>query len=572
MHRPLLCAAAALALALGAVPARAQIVRGQVLEEGSNAPVEGAMVVLLELDGHVVRRVLTDRSGGFIVRSDSPGAYMIRVDRIGYESLTTESFDLTPEGTFRRVVVPIQPVQLEGLEVGGSRRCALRGEQGEATARVWEEARKALEAAAWTLSSGTYRYTLVSIERELGPDRRTLKERRQFQRGTGQAPYVSFPATQLVEEGFVVENRDRTFTYRAPDAASFLSDEFLDTHCMSIESVRDGLIGLEFQPVRGRRVADIRGTLWIDAGTATLRKLDFDYVNLPAGVDQGGAGGEVVFGRLPNGTWIVREWSIRMPRVTVNPDRTRVSVTGHLVQGGVVWRVVDWEGKTVLESETASLSGMVVDSLEAGPVEGARVRSADGAAETLTAGAGSFFLPGLPEGMATLEVSHPYLDSLRLGPVVAQAGVTAGNVAEVRVRLPGVAELLAEACADAPRTEVEAAPVLGLVTQGGQSAEGARVRVRWLGLNTADFRISARAAPPLPDAPGPQWREDPEDVRWIETRMDHRGVFLVCGVPVRTQLRVEVAAGGDAGAVTVTVPPGARAVVVPLTLGGTGAP
>lgn len=572
MRTTLQAVVALVALALGAAPARAQVVRGQVLEEGSNAPVEGAMVVLLEPSGHVVRRVLTDRSGGFIVRSDRPGSYLMRVDRIGYESLTTESFDVTAEGTFRRIVVPIQPVQLEGLEVGGSRRCAVRGEQGAATARVWEEARKALEAAAWTLSSGTYRYTLLDFHRELGTDMRTIRERRSFQRGTGQAPYVSYPAAQLVEEGFVVQNRDRSFTYRAPDAAAFLSDEFLDSHCMSIESVKDGLIGLEFQPVRGRRVTDIRGTLWLEVGTANLRKLEFYYVNLPAGPDYAGAGGEVVFARLPNGTWIVREWSIRMPLVTVNPDRTRVSVRGHIVQGGVVWRVTDREGEIVLDSETASVSGTVVDSLDVAPVEGASVRTADGLGDAVTAGAGTFFIPGLPAGLTSLEVSHPYLDSLRLGPVTSEAELTAGEVGSVRVRLPGVEEILADACSGAPRPEQETAPVLGLVTRAGRPAEGALVRVQWLGADFQNFEMWARAAPPLADAPTPEWQESEQGGRWIETRLDHRGIFLICGVPKSIPLRVEASLEGDADAATVTVPPTARVHVVPLVMGGTGAP
>ncbi|NJD19938.1 MAG: carboxypeptidase regulatory-like domain-containing protein [Gemmatimonadetes bacterium] len=560
---------AALALALAHVSAQAQVIRGQVLEGGSNAPVEGAMVVLLEPGGHVVRRVLTDRSGGFIVRADRPGSYLVRVDRIGYESLTTDPFDLTPEGTFQRVMMPIQPVELEGLEVGGSRRCELRNEQGETTARVWEEARKALEAAAWTLSSGTYRYTLLGYERELDRDMRIVKEQRQFQRGTGQAPYVSFPASELVEEGFVIANRDRSFTYRAPDAAAFLSDEFLDTHCMSLEAIEDGLIGLEFQPIRGRRTTDIRGTLWIEAGTASLRRLEFRYVNLPVGPDQGNAGGEVIFGRLPNGTWIVREWNIRMPMATVNPDRTRVSITGYIVQGGVVWRVVDRDGTAVVESETATVSGTVVDSLEAAPVEGARVRSADGGGEGVTAGAGSFFLPGLPPGLVTLEVFHPYLDSLQLGPVVARVEATAGEVASVRVKLPGVEELLAGVCADTAATE-RAAAVLGRVRRGTQPAAGTRVRVRWQGPDMQDFRLTSQAAPPLPDESGPEWREDPQGANWIETNLDHRGIFLVCGVPARTQLRVEVGEGLEADALTVTVPLGTRVVVVPIALGLTG--
>lgn len=237
-----------------------------------------------------------------------------------------------------------------------------------------------------------------------------------------------------------------------------------------------------------------------------------------------------------------------------------------------MWRVSDREGNTVLESETATVSGTVVDSLEAGPVEGARVRAADGGGDVVTAGAGTFFLPGLPPGLAVLEVSHPYLDALRLGPVAARADATAGEVASLRVRLPGVRELLDEACSGAPQGDRESAPVLGLVTRDGQPAEGERVRVRWMGANMEDFQVAARAAPPLRDGAVSEWIEDPEDGRWLETHLDHRGIFLVCGVPTRTQLRVEAGAASASAATTVTVLPGTRVLVVPLSLGGAGDP
>lgn len=562
-----------LALALGASPARAQIVRGQVVEEGSNAPVEGAMLVLLEPGAHVVTRVLTDASGSFIIRITRAGSYLIRVDRIGYESVTTERFEVGAEGTFQRITVPIQPIQLEGIEVGGSRRCELRGEQGAATARAWEEARKALEAAAWTLSSGTYRYTLLGFEREMGPDLRTIRESRRFERGTGQAPYVSFPAAELVQRGFVIQNSDRSLTYRAPDAAAFLSDEFLDTHCMSLGSARDGRIGLAFQPVRGRRTSDIQGTLWIQAATATLERLEFTYTNLPGDIHGTGAGGEVLFGRLPNGTWIVREWSIRMPRVTANPDRTRIVVTGYVAQGGVVWRVTDRDGRTVVESETASVSGTVMDSTGIGPVPGARVRSAEGAAEVVTAADGSFHLSGLPQGLVTLEVGHASLDTLGLGPVRAQVEAMAGAVTTRSVRLPGAAELLGEACAGSRPADRETAVVLGRVLRGARPAQGERVRVRWLaGLGQQAVDFTARAAPPLAGSEGPKWREDPQDQRWIETNLDGRGVFMVCAVPTGSQLRVEAGEGMAIQALTVTVTSGKPFVFVPLTLGDTPRP
>lgn len=561
----------ALLLALFATrptPAWSQIVRGQVVEEGTNGPVEGAMVVLLDLEQALVHRALTDASGAFILDAAHPGPHFLRVDRIGYESLVTPRFDVPVAGTFQRVTVPIRPVELAGIEVEGARRCEVRGGQGQATARAWDEARKALEAAAWTLERGVYRYTLLSYQRTLEPDMRTVrKETRRFNRGTGQAPYVSVPGSELAELGFVRQNPDRTLTYFAPDAASFLSDPFLDTHCMRLEAVRDGEVGLAFEPVRGRRLPDIRGTLWIDAATAQLRRLDFRYVNMPRDHDAGDAGGEIVFGRLPNGTWIVREWGIRMPILGTNPDRSRVSVLGYEVQGGVVWRVSDAKGGTVLEAETASLGGSVTDSLGTRPLAGVSIREQSADSGVVTAGAGTFFLSGLAAGLQTLELRHPSLDSLSLGPVLHVAEVGAGAVGSARIRFPGVADALEEACADSPGDDRETTVVLGRVRHGsGAPAAGMRVRVRWLAGSRRDFQATSRAAPPRGGAPSPRWADDEGDPRAISTTLDDRGIFMLCGVPTSSQLRVEVVTGGFPFVETVTLPPGRKAVVVPIIL------
>ena len=42
----------------------------------------------------------------------------------------------------------------------------------------------------------------------------------------------------------------------------------------------DGMVGLELEPVSGRRLPDIEGTLWLDGVTGRLIRLDFKYVNL----------------------------------------------------------------------------------------------------------------------------------------------------------------------------------------------------------------------------------------------------------------------------------------------------
>jgi hypothetical protein len=52
-----------------------------------------------------------------------------------------------------------------------------------------------------------------------------------------------------------------------------------------------------------------------------LKRIDFDYVQLPSGHNVRGAGGYVEFAKLPNGQWIASGWMIRMAQriITRNP-------------------------------------------------------------------------------------------------------------------------------------------------------------------------------------------------------------------------------------------------------------
>ena len=565
-------AIAATALVVGVRPGSGQVVRGTVVEEGSGAPIQGAMVILMGYDGQVVRRVLTDEDGTFVTNATRPGAHTIRVDRIGYESLTTPSFDVPIDGIFQRIEVPIHPVELVGLDVEGSRRCQVRADQGRATARVWEEARKALQAAAWTLSSGGYHYTLLQFERNLDPDgHRIVSEKRSFTRSTAQAPYVSAPIEELTSKGFIRQNEDGTATYFAPDAEAFLSDAFLDAHCMRLQGVRDGMVALAFQPIDGRRLPDIKGTLWIEAGSAALRRLEFQYVNRPQPHDRGTANGHVTFGSLPNGAWVVRDWSLRLPLLGMRADHRRIYVLGYVVQGGTVWRVTRPDGTIVLEAAAATLSGTVVDSLEAGPVAGGRVRSAEDPEGTgIRLGEdGSFLLAGLPPGTQTLEVRHPSLDTLGLGPATFPIDVTEGEVSKARLRLPGVGEMVRAACAD-DELGRKGAAILGRVVDGAGPAPGAVVRVRLRGSGPVAFSLAARAAPILPDREGPVWSTDPREAGWVTTTLDGRGIFLLCGVSGGARLLVQAALGDGAtgqGIVEVRHSDDAIVVTIPIERG-----
>ncbi len=313
---------------------------------------------------------------------------------------------------------------------------------------------------------------------------------------------------------------------------------------MRLEGVHDGMVALAFQPIAGRRVPDIRGTLWIEAATATLRRLEFQYVNRPEEHERGAADGQVTFGSLPNGAWVVRDWSLRLPMLGRRANRSRTFVLGYLVQGGTVWRVTRPDGTTVLEAATATVSGSVVDSLESGPVGGGRVRSEDDpeSAGAPVGGDGRFILAGLPPGEQTVKVHHPSLDTLGLGPASFPVEAKEGEIASVRLRLPGVREMLTAACADDDGGSAGAA-ILGRVLDGGRPAAGALVRVRLRGSGPAAFSLLSRAAPLRGDREGPLWSTDAQDEGWVATTLDERGIFLLCGVSRGARLLVQVGLG-----------------------------
>jgi len=271
-------------------------------------------------------------------------------------------------------------------------------------------------------------------------------------------------------------------------------------------------------------------------------------VNRPADRDLGMADGQVVFGRLPNGTWVVREWSLRLPVFGTPANRSRTFVMGYEVQGGVVWRAVDRTGTTVVEATSATVSGTVVDSLGAVPLADAAVRSTDEteeSAEVRTGDAGAFAITGLAPGALVLEVHHPSLDTLGLGPASFPVEAEAGEITNVRLRLPGVGEILGSACGDVAGAESSTVVVLGRVLRGEAAAGGAEVRVRWLGGSREDFNTPTQAVPPRPTAEPPRWRLDPEDARSLLATLDDRGIFLLCGVPRGSYLVVTASLGAE---------------------------
>jgi hypothetical protein len=543
-------------LQLGLPPLSAQTIRGVLVEEGTERPIPNTLVVLLDPSGRQHGGSLTDESGRYLLRAPAPGRYLLRAERIGYQSTTSHPLEVAAGETVEhRIVASAQIVGLEGIRVEGRRRrCSpLTREAGLETVALWEEARKALNTVAWTRQQRLFDYQVLRYQRDVDPATLQVKrEQTRSRSGLSENPFVSASADTLAREGYVRRTASGT-TYHAPDAHVFLSDAFLGSHCFRIErkgAERDGLIGLAFEPVRGRTLPDIRGVLWLDAKTAELRHLEYRYTGLSRAVPTERLGGRVEFERLPTGAWIVRRWWIRMPQVGVQQVRwsgttaTREVLLGFREEGGEVVGILGAEPSRSMASRRVVLEGMVYDSVLAAPLAGATVFLPGTPYSAVTDASGRFRLEELPEGRYSLSFSHPRWESLGTGPPTQDVFLRSDRTEPVNLATPGAAALIASLC-DGSRVEIpegfdaRGGMVYGVVRdpRTGKPLPHAAVTLSWSRFNVGVAGVR-------------------ENRQRATTYTDRDGRYRVCGVPPEVTVRVRAAsAPRSAGEVTFTLPP-----------------
>ena len=511
----------AFVMALFAPALAAQTVRGRLTEGEGGPAVGGTLVLLVDASGATAARTLTDAAGAYTLQAPAPGRYRLRVSRVGFSETTSPEFAVDAGQTVERALFfTARRSALEALEVrsGGSRRCTPRPREA-ATAQVWSEARKALEASVVGEEQHGYAYAFTQYRRELDPRGTVLADERQERQARGRHPFASVPVESLVADGFAQSKPDGVYYY-APDARVLLSEPFLEGHCFHLQAAGDTLIGLAFEPVRGRDKTDVVGTLWLEPRSGALRHLEYRYVNLPARVDADGLGGRVEYERLPTGAFLVRRWWVRMPAVRreeeaglsegghVAERRTREVLAGLREEGGEVVRVTGADGRDVLGVRHMAVRGTVYDSVAAAPLAGARVFLSGTVYAALTDSAGRFEITGVPEGDYTLSFNHPVLRELDVVPATAPMKLVVGRDGEASLAVPSLGTLAAARC------PVGQGAVIGRVRDGaGEPVAGARVRASW------------------------------GSAGGVEVQTDARGFYAACGIPAGERVALRAEAG-----------------------------
>lgn len=310
---------AALACLLGLLcaPLAAQSVRGRVVELETGRPVAGAGVQLIDSSGGRHHAVLSRSDGSFDVRATRTGRYRLRAEMIGRQTVESDPFDAGPDLESRHeLALPPLPIAIRGLEVTGEQRCGPDIEAARDVHAVWGEVEKALRATDLTLAAAEHRFRLAEYERRRDEGSLDVvhEEATESEVVGGQEPFVSLAPAALATGGYIREENGEIWIY-GPSIAVLLDRSFVDTHCFTLrrDDDRDRMLGVAFEPLPGRAVADLSGVLWLEENSGELRTLEFEFVNVPETLMRGDYRGQVEFLRLDGGGWVIERWWLRSP-------------------------------------------------------------------------------------------------------------------------------------------------------------------------------------------------------------------------------------------------------------------
>lgn len=548
MHmRPLILAAA---IALIGGRAAAQEVRIEVVEAANGKAIVGANVSVIDSTGLAVGGGFSDQGGYINLPVPMRGPFRVRADKVSYD--TWISVVLRQAGKPIHVRIGMAPTRTPSTVVRTETACQQLSGPGTPAGDLWVELRKALTASAMTEAKGLVPLDVDLYERVLDRNLGILSERTEQRSNVSRRPSTGIALDQLDSaRGGEATGGE---VYRPPDAATFLSDAFVRSHCFSAirgYGQENGLAGLEFKPARVGGLAALTGVIWLDPKANALRYLNFDYVNLPVPLRLARTTGRVEFQQLPGGHWIVPRWYIRMPRTARvastdvgSPTVMRDSLLGYQEVGGTARpagtaRSVGSPAPSQGDAATpdapapvvgqAVLTGVVFDSTTGKPLRNVDVSTGVGRFKTRTGDGGRYEL--VIDGALSDKVvfDHPRLRLFRIPERVQTVSVSPGSRGQAMVFIPSLGTLRSKLCGqNETGTEAQGMAVGYVKDTAGNPVRNAHVWATWqiLWVEQNGRLVSTNLQ------------------RTVETDTGPDGSYIMCGFTRGAQVTAKVSIAG----------------------------
>jgi len=464
---------------LAASFAHAQEVRVEVVKHADGEPIPGTLLTLIPEKDSAPQARFSDRAGRATFTAPRRSGYRVRAERVGYD--TWQSVVLVPSRVPTRVRAGMKPrsLRLPPVTGRGETHCSKLGEQASVAGDMWGEIRKALAANSLTESQGLAPVDIESYDRMLDANGAVISEKTDRRRANSIRPHHFVELQQGAGSPAQV-------SLGIPEAATLLSDQFIDSHCFTgIRGVgpENGLLGLEFKPAKLGTRPDLSGVLWLDPTTYSLRHLAFDYVNIPASLRTARATGRVDYQQLAGGEWIVSKWQLRIPRGAATARPAANAVVGYREIGGIARSA----GSPVLtpaavvaepsSSGQARISGTVLDGTTGKPLAGVGVSTLSGSHKTATNRGGGYEL--VSESLEdSLVFEHPRLRLFRV-PAVIPVRITSSGDAQASIIVPNYAALRKALCPSTSSRQPTGLAVGYVRDESGNPVADAQVAATW---------------------------------------------------------------------------------------------
>ena len=308
----------------------------------TGTPVSGAAVYVLDARGIQVRAVLSDGAGRFRADLAGPGAYRLRIERIGFETEEIAELVVSPSEEERIITLRVRPLELDPLAVTAERVCHAEASRNPELLRLWSEARKALAQTALSAQDSSRVFQVEVSERTLDPELEVQSATADTLALSGAHAFIFQPVERLGSTGWGEREDDRVTTLFGPSPDAFLSARFGATHCLSLaEDARpESRVGVAFESIPDSLEVGLKGTFWLDPSSWRLRRIDFRYTGTPELEDARHQGGTVILDVSDEGQWYAAAWSVVGPvldasgaRYTRAADNVLMRTQAYRVQG-----------------------------------------------------------------------------------------------------------------------------------------------------------------------------------------------------------------------------------------------